>query len=372
MKPPNDSARDSCLDVLRFIAAYAVVLYHFGFRGYAADGLQHIEYRELAPLLQYGYLGVQLFFIISGYVIFLSLENRSARDFAVSRAIRIYPTFWVCLALSTTVILSAQDPKFQITIAQALINITLIPETFGGHYVDSAYWSLAVELQFYLGALLLTKGVPERILPFAIIAWVIAGALASASTRLLGFPVPMLGGNYVPFFGIGIAIYQLHRGHSTRPALLLLGVSLLLALISSVFQMQKLNAYYSASMKAYITIPMIMLMVFMVYVSPRIKIASTRLRRVAVALGGVTYPLYLAHQNIGYITLNRFFDQTTRWTGLAVTLFGVTMLAIAVYYLFDRPARRFLMARFAPSSKPAAMTSAAPVIGLSGATPPRR
>ena len=61
------------IDLLRFIAALAVVFFHYAFRGYAADDLSILPYPLLAPLAKYGYLGVELFFMISGFVILTSL-----------------------------------------------------------------------------------------------------------------------------------------------------------------------------------------------------------------------------------------------------------------------------------------------------------
>ena len=60
------------IDLFRFFAAIAVVFYHYGFRGWMADDLSRVAAPGLAPLVQYGYLGVDLFFIISGFVILLT------------------------------------------------------------------------------------------------------------------------------------------------------------------------------------------------------------------------------------------------------------------------------------------------------------
>ena len=66
------------IDLLRFVAALLVVVFHYAFRGYAADGLTALPYPELASAAKYGYLDVQLFFLItywSGKFIFLFGKN---------------------------------------------------------------------------------------------------------------------------------------------------------------------------------------------------------------------------------------------------------------------------------------------------------
>ena len=63
------------LDLLRFVAAFSVVLYHYSFRGYAADGLSALPYLALAPVTKYGFMGVDLFFLISGFVIMMTASG---------------------------------------------------------------------------------------------------------------------------------------------------------------------------------------------------------------------------------------------------------------------------------------------------------
>src|SRR5204863_431573 len=91
--------REGSLELLRFLAAFAVLAFHFGFRGYAAHNLQDLAFPELAGFSKYGYMGVELFFMISGYVIPWSIRGRSVAEFALARAIRLYPTYWLCAAL---------------------------------------------------------------------------------------------------------------------------------------------------------------------------------------------------------------------------------------------------------------------------------
>ena len=60
------------IDLFRFIAAVCVVLYHYLFRGWAADNMSDLSFNKIGHFFKYGYLGVNLFFIISGFVIILS------------------------------------------------------------------------------------------------------------------------------------------------------------------------------------------------------------------------------------------------------------------------------------------------------------
>src|SRR5688572_28370593 len=90
--PPPQSGRMPALDLLRFLAAAAVMLYHYGFRGSAgADRYLEFRFDALGPVCRYGYLGVPLFFMISGFVILMSAVGKSPREFVATRAARLYP-----------------------------------------------------------------------------------------------------------------------------------------------------------------------------------------------------------------------------------------------------------------------------------------
>ena len=84
------------LDLVRFLAALAVVLYHY-------TAVRN-SFEMLSAITRFGYLGVPLFFIISGYVITLSAKNRSAAEFAISRFVRLYPAFWFSVAFTVVIV----------------------------------------------------------------------------------------------------------------------------------------------------------------------------------------------------------------------------------------------------------------------------
>lgn len=89
------SVRYHEIDLLRFVAAFVVLLYHYVFRGYNHDQLSPVEYPFLGSIFKYGYLGVELFFIISGYVVLMSAYHKTVREFFISRVVRLYPAFWI-------------------------------------------------------------------------------------------------------------------------------------------------------------------------------------------------------------------------------------------------------------------------------------
>src|SRR3569833_4223108 len=123
------------LDVLRFVAAAAVMLHHF--TGVPAPewpgGSARRSFPELGPVTRYGFLGVELFFLISGFVILLSAWGRKPGDFVVSRIVRLFPAYWVGVLLSLGAYLAfgswvSFGPKTAGPLARFLPNQTMLQE----------------------------------------------------------------------------------------------------------------------------------------------------------------------------------------------------------------------------------------------------
>ena len=119
----TDANRVEALDILRLVAVVGVVIFHFGFNGPPANGKPLVAFPEWATVAKYGYLGVQLFFVISGFVIAYSAVGRTARAFAIARIARIYPAFLFCMTVTFLVTLTFGQPYFQVSLTQWAANI---------------------------------------------------------------------------------------------------------------------------------------------------------------------------------------------------------------------------------------------------------
>lgn len=140
------------LDGLRGIAALAVVLYHFT-SSYAAKAP---EAPRALHDFAWGEYGVQLFFLISGFVILMSAwRARRPTDFAISRAARLYPAYWISLAVAVVLLLWRPMAGFPVDPATVAANVTMVQRWFLMPNVVDVYWTLAVEMQFYVVVFLL-------------------------------------------------------------------------------------------------------------------------------------------------------------------------------------------------------------------------
>ncbi len=92
------------LDGLRLVAALMVVLFHYVALYGGWENNPRAVFPSLHGYARYGWLGVEVFFLISGFVICMSTWGRSLGDFVVSRVSRIYPAYWVAVLLTAAVV----------------------------------------------------------------------------------------------------------------------------------------------------------------------------------------------------------------------------------------------------------------------------
>ncbi len=136
------------LDSLRGIAALLVVIFHFT-----------MDRKTSSHLFNLGSTGVDLFFIISGFVIFMSLNKvKDSKSFIINRVSRLYPTYWTCVTFTFIIItLTAayNQSVHPVSFGQYLANMTMFQHFFRIQDIDGPYWTMIVEMMFYIGMLVL-------------------------------------------------------------------------------------------------------------------------------------------------------------------------------------------------------------------------
>lgn len=163
LAPDAPSTRDNRhvvgIDALRFLAAGYVALYHLAYWAWAyqpgmtarASG-GDIDFEHLAPIAAYGWIGVQVFFVISGFVIAFSAERAKPFDFFVSRVVRLGPGVWICATASLAIALIAghtEESTLLVNWAKSMAFHPFAP------WIDTVYWTLCIEISFYAAVLVL-------------------------------------------------------------------------------------------------------------------------------------------------------------------------------------------------------------------------
>ena len=338
------------VDALRGLAAIAVCLFHW----------EHIAFGTATAEQRYRFalLGVELFFVISGFVILMVAERaRSVPSFVIARAMRLYPAYLASVALTAVYVLWVG----KYAVGAVLVNLTMLQSFLDVPNITNPYWTLAFEISFYglLTAVLAGRAL-GRIERLAL-AW-LAAALAYRFLvpGPLGFdpdrPLAQLGyilvaPQFAPFFIIGLMVYRLRAGQLCRTGAVALAAALVLTLFGRAdFALVPGPVYGLLACAA----------------AAALWRASGPLPRwPALAplawLGIVSYPLYLVHCTVANLCVTageRFGLAAPAAVGLSIPL--SLGLGALLHYGLERPVASALNRRRArrASSRPSALGSA--------------
>jgi len=320
------------LDALRGVAAVVVLLFHYTTR-------YQVKYGHASPPLvsvPLGFRGVDLFFILSGFVIFMTLDRTSrARDFVVSRFSRLFPAFWVAVLATHLVVTLADLPGKQVSVTDLLLNFTMVPELLHARLVDGAYWTLEVELLFYAAMLgLFVSGLLRRV--HAVLAGWLALRVAVYELERHGVAVPYLLTHllvlpHIALFGAGMMLHRLDSEPATRRRSTVLWAACM-AVVAWTAPLDALGVALAGSAAVWGVL------------RGRLQVLA---HPVLVFLGTISYPLYLLHENIGF-TIIRAASRHGVPTDLDIALALAVMVgaAAACAYWIERPAMRWIRQRW--------------------------
>lgn len=334
----NPRSRFPELDLMRFLAACAVMLFHYAFRG-PLDHIWPASFPILGEVSKYGYLGVNVFFILSGFVILLSAYEKDAFGFAVARMVRLYPAYWTCVTLTSLAIILAGTAHKGITFTQFWANLTMAHSFFGVRDISGVYWTLAVELKFYfLIFLILAIGQVHRI-RYWLGAWLLASiglSLRSPHGILRFFLFP----EWSSYFIAGAMFFLIHReGLSAYKLLVILGCYIL-----SLAYALDLPPSAAAGVGFEVNHPLLILLLavfYLTFLAIALRQRNNESSHCLHVIGLITYPLYLLHQELGYILLRLAPTTLNRYLLLGAVMGGMIGLA----WLIQRGPERWLAFR---------------------------
>lgn len=322
------AARPAGFDVLRGVGAILVVLFHF---------TTHYEslYTPDAPSMVRvpGRLGVPLFFILSGYgAAALGARGTAWPRFVFTRAARLWPAYAAACGLTLSVVGVFGLPGREVPPRDAWLNLTTLHSPWRAMPINGAYWSLEVEMAFYaLVAICLALGLWRwRTLVLA----VLVGLYLAQADRVEWMPSL----EWSAFFLLGSLTYDTRAGW--RAHHLAAGAWAVAGLV-----VMHLREPLSGATPGVQRMPVLVTAAIwcpLVWYAARGGLAWACLRPLGW-LGGVSYTLYLVHQNIGYVVLRE--AAVRGWGRFAAILAacGVALaLAVVLAVAVERPAYRVL------------------------------
>lgn len=324
-----EARRMRALDGLRGLAALGVVAYHY-----------------LDKPAYYGLLGVELFFVISGFVILMTLERtRSLSQFAVGRVCRLYPAYWLSVVTAGLFLWATGKAAGQ----SILVNATMLQAFLYVPNIISAYWTLAYELVFYVAVAILFAA--KRLEDVAIVAvvWLVFMILFRGAILLTGhghglYNDWMVQSLLMPQFGhlfiAGMMLYRINTGQATIPTWTALALSVLYSFFGR-------TDWAHIGPLLYFTVDAAFIAAVWAASTGRVAVFAMPL---LVSLGVCSYSLYLLHLPVKLV-LSHLFAQ---WSGQPwfpfVVLFPAAVAAALLSQRYvERPAQLWAKKRFQPA-----------------------
>lgn len=275
------------LDAFRGLAALGVLLYHYS-----------VRFEKLYPYtfhndfdFNFGYLGVEWFFIISGFVIYYTISKTDTPIlFLGKRFIRLYPTYWLCLLFSFFITNYFELPGRTTSLKELIINLSMIQYGLQVRSVDGVYWSLFYEITFYILMAAVFPIIKRDKLHLYAIIWMLLYV-----TNLIWhtkYVSGILNLQYGPLFLSGMYFYKLTT-RSLRPIYYVVPIILLI-----LYLIPNDN----------LTEKIILISVYALFYLFTFKRLGFISWKPLLFLGNISYALYLIHQNLGYIMLRSLYD----------------------------------------------------------------
>jgi len=351
------------IDYLRSLAITLVLIEHyFGIFWFYHDSIakdalflpiKNLNFKSpleflLINQINLGYIGVGLFFLISGFVVFKSIEKRTAKQYLTRRFIRIYPTyFFVMIITLCFLFLSAHlnGIKFPFTWKNIIINFLLLQDWFYVQLIEQANWYLQVIIKFYflIGLVLIffKKRILEddkSILKFGIFLFLfhlLTNFLLKKTVYKIYYGIIFTfaySSWYLIFILLGICLYNFYHNKWTKTIflynfLLILLLFIVSGLIGPVFDLTKpviIGFIFS-------------LIIFIIFLILESKFTYSKTINF---ISRISYSIYLIHRINGYILLN-FFIKLNIKPILAITF--VTAIVVILSYVIDLFIRRLLL-----------------------------
>lgn len=336
------------IDLLRFIAACLVVAFHFCFlMGVSPGGLvgsasqRMVAFPELYASTAFGWVGVQIFFVISGFVIAFSGEKATAFTFFKSRVVRLGPSVWICAPISlvaTMLVGFRQHEEMMRAFRHSMLFFPWAP------WIDGSYWTLGIEISFYFlifALIVISSFTHIRKLAIAIgmvssafwLAKAVPGVWSDNTWHLIvtleksRFSQLLLIQHGL-FFAIGVLLWsQLVKKHKFTNVLAILFfcvVGCIQIAVQAVSAQPYTAETSSPVLPCLIWVGSVCFIVWSVRSNAAFHRAPLFVKQTIRTAGMMTYPLYLLHQIVGAALMGWMVSHgVNRWSALFSTTIGI-------------------------------------------------
>lgn len=345
------------LDLIRFLAAMLVAGTHIGFAAWSVhgsfanrlSGMSAGNHMAVSPWLGFGWVGVQVFFVISGMVIAQSAFGKTAGDFMKSRFLRLFPAVWICAPLTYLAIIGVGADSAAGALPELLRSITLLPI---GSKIDPVYWTLGVEVVFYAVVfvwLLAGQRPGPEYLALGLAAWSAFYYLATAiseEARVIGYDRVLLL-RHGCYFAVGLCLWLWSNRVRSAPVLIAATLSVATSLYDlwglGVDTVERLGAA-GYDLRGFECLPAVIwggLVGLMALSTHATAVWPRNARLLARRLGLMTFPFYLIHQTVAGLVLRVTVGKQPQWA-VFVEAIGAALAVSLALSLWIEPSLRAL------------------------------
>lgn len=356
------------LDAARFLCALMVSIFHLTWRN-----------PETALYAPVGWVGVQVFFVISGVVIANSAANSSVTQFIRGRFLRLYPAAWIAGMINLGFLLALPFSSYQamgISVSRSVETMLSSFVLLGSNFMASAYWTLPIELAFYglICASLWAGGLTRfRLLARALILvsapYLLLLALSQSTHPALAWidlgygPKNMLLLRHGGFFAIGMYFWLINSGQRLARldyAILAIGFgAAALEIYSRAAQVLHMYAVPSGgivaptlAVAAFSAFGAFSLLIFTSLRKASSWVPNEKYKGWLRTLGLVTYPYYLVHELAGGFFLNAAMGAgINRPLSITIALGAVGLIAYFIARFGEPLLRQVLIGAYSWATK---------------------
>lgn len=307
----------------------------------------YLVWLHVFPLFNWGAFGVAIFFIISGFVIPLSLQKMTFHGFLLSRIIRIIPTYIIGFTITLTAILISSkyfSVEWPFNNKEILIHyIPGIRDLLYSRSIDGIIWTLEIEMKFYLICAILISvfrkhSIKVFITPlilFLFALYINKVAPEWINSNISAFHLAMaymFFSQYIIYMFIGTMFYYMYCGYINANKAYL-GIGILFTLFCILWW----AGPYSASINVAWSYAFALLVFAFAYAHPKLFKSN----RFFDFFANISYPLYIIHGVAGYVALRILLEMGFKaWVSLLIVTFSIIFSSWLIHILIESPSQR--------------------------------
>lgn len=326
--------RNKKIDGLRGIAMIMIVSYHMFYR-YCQLFCDNAP--KLLLVDKWGVIGTTLFFLISGFFLaeYKTTTLTDSIRWILKKIFRLWPAYIVSITLCFIITNYFGLENRTVGITEYLLNAVFVNGFIGVKYVDSAHWYLTSIIACYI-CIACIKLVRVKRKSTMLFLWLILNAIFLLLYNKMGgiwslFLFKLLGSYDCAIVISGIAINWILKNKKRIDGYLLLLSGLV---YMTIFQ----SIMYAFVLLSSIIVLLIVLCTEIPYID----------NHVLCWLGAISYSVYVSHQNIGFVLINKFVEWKGYYAPYMSLIIMVVVIAMGciIYYLVEKPAQKFVKEKY--------------------------